>query len=71
VDTGGSGALHVANMQLQLIIIIIIIISEIFVTRLLQLKNEHKRDICCGKIYKNRLKTKVTVARPNKHYMLD
>jgi len=34
VDTGGSGALHVANMQLQLIIIIIIsIISEIWTVK--------------------------------------
>ena len=34
--------------------IIIIIIIETFVTRLLQLKNEHKRYICYIKIYKNR-----------------
>ena len=31
----------------------IIIIIETFVTRLLQLKNEHKRYICYIKIYKN------------------
>jgi len=37
---------------------IIIIIIETFVTRLLQLKNEHKRYICYIKIYKNRLKDK-------------
>jgi len=34
--------------------IIIIIIIETFVTRLLQLKNEHKRYICYIKIDKNR-----------------
>jgi len=33
----------------------IIIIIEAFVTRLLQLKNEHKRYICYGKIDKKRL----------------
>ena len=33
---------------------LIIIIIETFVTRLLQLKNEHKRYICYIKIYKNR-----------------
>jgi len=33
---------------------VIIIIIETFVTRLLQLKNEHKRYICYIKIYKNR-----------------
>jgi len=36
------------------VIIIIIIIIETFVTRLLQLKNEHKRYISYGKIDKNR-----------------
>jgi len=36
------------------IIIIIIIIIEKFVTRLLQLENEHKRNICYIKIDKNR-----------------
>ena len=35
-------------------IVIIIIIIQTFVTRLLQLKNEHKRYICYIKIYKNR-----------------
>jgi len=44
------------------------IIMETFVTRLLQLKNEHKRYICYIKIDK---KIKATVARPNEHYMLD
>jgi len=48
--------------------IIIIIIIETFVTRLLQLENEHKRYICYIKIDK---KIRTTVARPNEHYMLD
>ena len=51
---------------------IIIIIIETFVTRLLQLKNEHKRYTCYGKIDKKiDKKIKATVARPNKYYMLD
>jgi len=52
-------------------IIIIIIIIETFGTRLSQLKNEHKRYICYGEIDKIDKKIKATVARPNKHYMLD
>jgi len=36
-------------------VIIIIIIIETFITRLLQLKNEHKRYIFFGKIDKKRL----------------
>jgi len=44
--------------------VIIIIIIETFVSRLLQLKNEHKCYIRYGKIDK---KIKAT----NKHYMLD
>jgi len=46
-----------AFARLGNIIIIIITIIETFVTRLLQLKNEHKRYICLcyGKIDKKRL----------------
>ena len=50
---------------------LIIIIIETFVTRLLQLKNEHKRYICYIKIYKIDKRIRTTVARPNEHYMLD
>jgi len=41
------------------IIIIIIIIIETFVTRLLQLKNEHKRYICYGKIDLKKIDKKI------------
>ena len=43
-----------AGIIIIIIIIIIVVIIETFVTRLLQLKNEHKRYICYGKIDKNR-----------------
>ena len=51
--THRSKIINLEKVQ-TIIIIIIIIIIETFVTRLLQLKNEHKRYICYIKIYKNR-----------------